>query len=352
MLDESVDGLGVSILSRDLKSMENRIDFTFGIITYNHSDYILEHLESIKYQILNYGKGAGVKLVVSDDGSSDNTLEIIKKWISYNADLFMECIILGDGVNRGVGHSFTNIWKHIGDEAFKVLAGDDVYSYENIFLEANLLEKYDFVSGLPLLLIDGKILYKKNLMFHLYATQHIYKNKTLLSKIKNISVINTPSLLYRNKFIKDKSVFDFIRQFRVTEDFPMMASLSSIYPKLKFFTSDRVYIYYRRTKGSIYIVDSERYNKDKEDVFKYLINVDKSYIGRFLTRNRLFCYKAGGRIGKVLNIGYYIYLLRLLMALPKITSSMRGLRIDEEKHRTHYKKIVERARRARWELKI
>ena len=32
------------------------MDFSFGVMTYNSSDYVLETLESIKYQVLNYGK--------------------------------------------------------------------------------------------------------------------------------------------------------------------------------------------------------------------------------------------------------------------------------------------------------
>jgi hypothetical protein len=31
--------------------------FTFVTITYNHEKYIIEHLESIKYQIENFSKG-------------------------------------------------------------------------------------------------------------------------------------------------------------------------------------------------------------------------------------------------------------------------------------------------------
>ena len=30
--------------------------FTFCVLAYNHSQFIVEHLESIKLQVLNYGK--------------------------------------------------------------------------------------------------------------------------------------------------------------------------------------------------------------------------------------------------------------------------------------------------------
>lgn len=316
--------------------MEEKIDFTFAVLVYNHADYIIEHLESIKFQKLSYGENINVKLIISDDGSKDDSLKLINAWLDHNKTLFSKLVILGDGVNRGVGNSFTSMWKYIGDEPFKLLAGDDVYSYENIFLESETLSQCDFVTGLPLLLVDGKIIKSNSLILNMYATQHIYEDKSFLSKISNINVINTPSLMYKNSFIRDESTFDFIRQFRVTEDFPMMAHLASIHNKVKFITSPRVYVYYRRTSGSIYLVDSDKYNKDKEDVFKYLIDANANLVSKVILSNRLFCYKKGGFLGRLLNLSYYIYFIRLLLSLPKVISSMRKLSINERKHHEHY----------------
>ncbi|WP_288927434.1 glycosyltransferase, partial [uncultured Trichococcus sp.] len=58
--------------------------FTFVAITYNHEKYIIEHLESIKYQIENFSKGKQVNLVISDDGSMDNTMLYAQQWIERN----------------------------------------------------------------------------------------------------------------------------------------------------------------------------------------------------------------------------------------------------------------------------
>ncbi|MDD1792383.1 glycosyltransferase family 2 protein [Enterovibrio sp. ZSDZ42] len=318
------------------------IDFTFSVLVYNHSQYIIEHLESIKYQVEQYGKNKNVKLVISDDGSKDDSLIKINNWINQNKDLFIECIILGDGINRGVGFSFTSMWEHIGNEPFKLLAGDDVYSYENIFQEAEWLNDCDFVTGMPLLLIDGVLSKSNSLMFHMLATQHIYEKESFFSKLKNINVINTPSLIYRNCFIKDSDTFDFIRKFRVTEDFPMMAHLSSNYKDIKFKTVGKVYIYYRRTPGSIYLVDNEKYNIDKENVFKYLESLDESYLGKFILRNRLSCYKRGGLAGKLLNFSYYLYLVRVIFKSPVIMRELNDLKLNEGKHATHYALIKDR----------
>ena len=68
-----------------IKSMK---EFTFVIITYNQEQYILQHLESIKYQINKYGKGISVYLIISDDHSLDRTLQLAEIWLQENSCFF------------------------------------------------------------------------------------------------------------------------------------------------------------------------------------------------------------------------------------------------------------------------
>lgn len=317
--------------------------FTFATLVYNHSNYIIEHLESIKYQIEEYGDGINVKLIMSDDGSTDNSLELIESWLSVNGGMFFEVVILGDGINRGVGYSYTSVWEHIGEEPFKILAGDDVYSFENVFQESLLTRDYDFVSGFPLLLIDEKIIKSNSMIFHMCATDSIYNSSTHYDKIKKISVINSPSLFYKNKFLKDKATFDFIRKFRVTEDFPMMAKISQQYSYISFLQQNKVYVYYRRTSGSIYLVSNDDFNKDKEDVFNFLLDKDKSLIGRLLMRNRIYCYKHPSLLTKFINLNYFVYAFNIIKYFPNILQKMTSFNLPLRLHKDHYREINERA---------
>ena len=62
-------------------------NFSFLVFTYNHEKYIVDHLESIKYQIENYGIAIDVDLLINDDGSSDQTVHIVDSWINENQSL-------------------------------------------------------------------------------------------------------------------------------------------------------------------------------------------------------------------------------------------------------------------------
>jgi glycosyltransferase involved in cell wall biosynthesis len=73
------------------------------IPAYDESNRIGASLKSI----LNYATGAGrrIELIVVDDGSSDNTVEIVEKFISDFAAIGAELRVLHNPGNRGKGYS-------------------------------------------------------------------------------------------------------------------------------------------------------------------------------------------------------------------------------------------------------
>jgi len=318
--------------------MKSNKKFIFVVLTYNHSEYILEHLESIKFLILNYGTGYDFKLVIADDGSRDRTVELIKLWINGNSQLFVEIVIEGDGKNRGTCKSFTNTWKHVDSEYFKVTAGDDVYSFENLIAQADSLSQNDFVSGVPLLLIGGQIKKSAFLIFNIFATDVIYSRlPNFIDRLEGISVINTPSLFYNIKFLKNADVLNFINLCKVTEDFPMLVKIAEIYKCLSFNQTDKVFVYYRRTPGSTFLIRGTDFDSDKLKVFKHMLANEKSSLKKILLRNRIACYQSKNPITKKMrNLNYYIYLFRVLKNLPKILSKFFQFNSYEDRHKIHY----------------
>ena len=58
---------------------------TVAIVTYNSSEFIVETLESIKSQTYH-----NIELIISDDCSTDTTVELCSNWIKENATHFVK----------------------------------------------------------------------------------------------------------------------------------------------------------------------------------------------------------------------------------------------------------------------
>ena len=52
-------------------------EFTFAVITYNQEMYVIEQLESIKYQVNMFGKDYITNFLLCDDASTDRTVEFV-----------------------------------------------------------------------------------------------------------------------------------------------------------------------------------------------------------------------------------------------------------------------------------
>lgn len=111
-------------------------DFTFVALTYNQEDYILNHMESIRYQINNYGKGRRVDFILADDCSSDRTVETCKRWIDSNRELFCKVKICVSETNRGTVRNYESALHEIESNKFKIIGGDDLYYKEDVFKAA------------------------------------------------------------------------------------------------------------------------------------------------------------------------------------------------------------------------
>lgn len=319
-------------------------NFTFAVLTFNHESYIIEHLESIRFLIENFGPEYNFNLIIADDGSRDRTVELVNQWLLVNDGLFVDIKVLADGSNNGTCFNYTRLWPLIDGDLFKITAGDDVYSYVNIFKEIDTLKHNDFFSGLPLLLIDGKIGKSRSTIFHILATDVIYKGKKFIERLKGISSINTPNLFCSKKFLKDKQLFDFINGYSVTEDFPMMVKIANSYENITFTQAKKVYVYYRRTSGSTYLVRGSDFDKDKLQVFDYMLSNEKNWLDRLILKNRIYCYKLDNSLlKKLLNVGYYLYLFKVAVHLRPIAQACSEAPSDKLAHQAHYDLIAKRA---------
>lgn len=119
---------------------------TVAIVAYNSADTVVRTLDSIAGQ--SY---ANIELIVSDDASVDNTLEVVNQWIAKNRMRFTNCQILCAQTNQGTSYNVQKAVYGATSKWIKVLAADD-------FLRPNAI--MDYMSGLK----KGIYIYEANMI--------------------------------------------------------------------------------------------------------------------------------------------------------------------------------------------
>lgn len=93
------------------------------VLTYNSGDFILETLDSILSQ--DYDR---IELIVSDDGSKDDTCNKVEKWIHCNSNRFEACNLIKSFSNRGTCSNYNQgVYNSHGDY-IKTIDGDDSFN--------------------------------------------------------------------------------------------------------------------------------------------------------------------------------------------------------------------------------
>lgn len=316
------------------------VDFTFIVLTYNHEKFILEHLESIKFLIVKYGQGIRCEIIIADDASKDGTVKLASKWLKANAALFVKVTLLSEGINKGTCKNFTSAVERVTTEHCKVTAGDDVYSYENLFEAYSDIEDYHLMSGVPLNLIESIIKPSSFDLFNLIATDCVYKSDDYSDRLKFISFFNAPNFLHNGKVLKNKIILDFVNQFTVTEDYPFAIKAAEVFKPFKFKLKLKTYVYYRRTSNSTYLIKNDIFTKDKLALFTYLVDNEPNLIKRIVIQNRLFCFSMKNRyLKKLLNVSIYLYGIFILINIIEIYSIFSKSKKEIHSHQAHYSLI-------------
>lgn len=94
---------------------------TIVVVTYNSGEFVGETLASVAAQ--DYG--GPLQVIVSDDGSTDETLTIARKWADRHAGRFEEVTVIQTPHNLGIVGNYNFALKHIKGEWVKYIAGDD-----------------------------------------------------------------------------------------------------------------------------------------------------------------------------------------------------------------------------------
>lgn len=263
------------------------------IITYNSGEYILETLKSAYEQ--SY---ANIELIVTDDCSADNTLEIAQNWVSSHSSRFVDARVVKTPKNVGLAGNCNRGLRETKGEWVKIIAGDDL-------LERSSIENY--MATLPTLSSNVALLHGlvqkfvanngTNTFSDIWPrdtkTNSFYSNTLsntrILSTMLDGNRIAAPSILYKKEALDRVGGFD--ERYPYMEDYPLHIKLlksgydmTFIYKIVAFYrisdssishqNKQRIYstlyldTYYRFIFDSIYPI-STRANKLKHRV-KYL----------------------------------------------------------------------------------
>jgi len=91
------------------------------VLTYNSSKYIAETLDSVYRQTYD-----NIELVISDDCSKDDTVEICREWLDTHKSRFSQVVFLTSPVNTGVCANSKRSMDATTGEWIKGLGGDDL----------------------------------------------------------------------------------------------------------------------------------------------------------------------------------------------------------------------------------
>jgi glycosyltransferase involved in cell wall biosynthesis len=213
------------------------------VATYNSADYVIETLESIYNQ--TYPE---IELIISDDFSTDGTIEKVDEWISQERvrQRFANIQFLKVPHNTGISANCNRYIKASQSDWVKMIAGDD------ILLPNCIADNMEFVSENP----DAQIVFSQ---IRLYQSTFDEKNfiktipKTFPDALMDPSftpqdqykilllgdrIYYTPSFLMHKKAIAKVGGYD--EANRLVEDYPMWLKLTSAGIRLHYFHKETV----------------------------------------------------------------------------------------------------------------
>lgn len=192
-----------------------------NVLMYNSSRYIIETLESIKAQTYQ-----NIELIMSDDKSTDNTVQICEDWISRNKYRFVSYKILVPEHNTGQSGNYNRAFNAGTGEWVKEIDGDDLLMPDCIqdfvdYVQSNPESKYIF--GKVQLIGDKDTLQLYHNPFD-YTFFSLSPHRQLQILLSDNNCIPSPGAFYNRRLIKEIG-FECDERIPLLEDWPKWINL-------------------------------------------------------------------------------------------------------------------------------
>lgn len=233
------------------------------VITYNSSEFILETLESIKDQTYK-----NIELIVSDDCSSDRTVEICKEWIENNKSRFVRTELISAKTNSGTSANCNNGFYASKGEWLKFIAGDDALMPECI----HTFTKFTYENS-DCRIVFGRMYFLRNEQLKEDKINPFF-DLTLSEQYLKIllgSDISAPCSFIQRELLVECGGYD--ESYKLLEDFPMWIKISQ--KKVLFYAVNEFVVKYRIHNNNISIKNKNfinpRYFSDLKKLLETIV---------------------------------------------------------------------------------
>lgn len=218
------------------------------VITYNSSKYVLETLESIKEQTYR-----NIELIISDDCSSDSTLELCNSWLREHSEKFKRTELITVEKNTGISANCNRVVDVAQGEWIKVIAGDDLLvntciedfidfatKNENVMAVISKTQSFEIINGKKVI-IDVNPTNSQINIFSMTAKGQLIE---LLSN--PVSMFCAPAFFYKRNILQ---TIKYDERYRDMEDYPFFVHLTM--ENIKIYFMDKIGVLYRHSESSI-----------------------------------------------------------------------------------------------------
>lgn len=262
--------------------MSNLPLVTVGAANYNNAKYVLKTLESIKYQ--SY---PNIELIIVDDCSTDNSVELIENWLTSYDKPFK---FIKHDINLGVCAACNGLLKNASGKYISTIATDDILMEEKIMNQVKILENSDndvcaVYSDAYLIKEDGSPRYGWFIQNHGHFVD--LPSGNIFNRLLEGNYLPAMSLLVKKSSYDEIGMFD---ENLVYEDYDMWLRLSK---KYKFILSDYVSVKYRIRDSSASFTIKNWNNSYIQIFLKHLDNpvalkqLEKIVIDMYLTKEKV-----------------------------------------------------------------
>ncbi len=224
------------------------------VVTYNSSDTILETLDSINNQTYR-----NLELIVSDDCSKDNTVEIVKKWCEniefpYQVITVNENTGIAQNCNRGIRAATGNYVKFVaGDDLLMENAIEEYYNASHEVSDRILIQAKAICFG-----DNAEIVNRMNKILNEHYKKLDLEQKMQMKELLKFNYIVDPAVgLIPKIYFREYGMFD--DEYKGMEDYPFYFNLSA--KGIRFQLLDKELVKYRIRATSVSQSGSKQYKK-------------------------------------------------------------------------------------------